>query len=170
MDSVVALAKLDLCPLIDPELSTNITISFGEVAAETYQLEDRKSYMFRAVLGLCQTVDMSSGGQAIPKITCFNDISVAGLIQTWISPQKTTRASEKLPGKGGVVLVVVDKNRIQMFRPLDSVHNFWIYKELKLNEFVGRLRNITIFIDRFWHQYRTKTRIDRKVVKMWIWR
>lgn len=66
--SAVALAKLALCPVIDPELSTSITISLGEVAALTYHEDERKSYTFLLALGLCQTVEIvSSGGQAIPE-------------------------------------------------------------------------------------------------------
>lgn len=52
--------------LMDAELSTKITMSFGEVAAFMYQAEDRKSYIFLSFLGRSQIVEMSSGGQAIP--------------------------------------------------------------------------------------------------------
>lgn len=63
--STIALAKSARFPVIDPELSTKITKSLGEVAAEMYHDDDRKSCRSLETLGRCQTEDMSSGGHAI---------------------------------------------------------------------------------------------------------
>jgi len=41
-----------LCPIIDPELSTNIRISLGLAAASTYQGRIRQSYKSSVLSGL----------------------------------------------------------------------------------------------------------------------
>lgn len=64
----IARANSALLPVMEPELSTRITRSLGEVAAETYHDEERKSWMSLELLGRCHTEDISSGGQAIATV------------------------------------------------------------------------------------------------------
>lgn len=104
---MVDFAKSPRWPVMEPELSTKITISLGDVAAPTYQELDRKSYTCRVFFGLCHTEDISSGGHAIAVWKHFHyTLENIGmqfkysqcLYFTWISSQEAGRTTKVLPG------------------------------------------------------------------------